>query len=335
MQEQKMKSKTEKTKLEKDPTNLSRRNAILTTGVGMVAAVGATGASSQTNAEESSTNKNTRNMDGATSLITGGARGIGLASAIALAKEGSNIVLYDVAGDLPGVNYPLATESDLYKAKEKIEVHGVKCIFYKGDVRDRNRMSQVVGQTVEQFGSLDHVVVNAGVTQIGMIEYFTDEEVQTVIDINVTGAVRTVQSVVPIMRKQKSGGITIISSLLGRQGDEWFPIYSATKWAVIGLAKSTALILGQHNATCNAICPTVVKTDLMNNDYVLESMSPQNPTWDGLEDLMTQWRNPLPMGAYEPADIGEIVRYFASDKGKKITGEVFGVTAGLFARNTA
>lgn len=129
-----MKSKTEKTKLEKDPTNLSRRNAILTTGVGMVAAVGATGASSQTNAEESSTNKNTRNMDGATSLITGGARGIGLASAIALAKEGSNIVLYDVAGDLPGVNYPLATESDLYKAKEKIEVHGVKCIFYKGDV---------------------------------------------------------------------------------------------------------------------------------------------------------------------------------------------------------
>ena len=67
----------------------------------------------------------------------------------------------------------------------------------------------------KQFGSLDHVVVNAGVTQIGMIEYFTDEEVQTVIDINVTGAVRTVQSVVPIMREQNSGGITIISSVLG------------------------------------------------------------------------------------------------------------------------
>jgi len=274
-------------------------------------------------------------MDGATSLITGGARGIGLASAIALAKEGSNIVLYDVAEDLPGVNYPLAKESDLSEARAKIESHGVKCSVHKGDVRDRNRMSQVVGETVEQFGSLDHVVVNAGVTQIGMIEYFTDEEVQTVIDINVTGAVRTVQSVVPIMREQNSGGITIISSVLGRQGEEWFPIYSATKWAVIGLAKSTALIMGKHNVTCNAICPTVVKTDLMNNDYVLGAMSPQNPTWDGLEDLMTQWRNPLPMGAYEPADIGEIVRYFASEQGRKITGEVFGVTAGLFARNTA
>lgn len=335
MQERKMKSKNEKTKLEEDPKNPSRRDAILATGAGVVAAVGATGASSESKTKESSSNKHAPSMEGSTSLITGGARGIGLASALALAKEGSNIVLYDVAEDLPGVNYPLATESNLYEAKEKIEEQGVTCLVHKGDVRDRGRMSQIVGQTVEQFGSLDHVVVNAGVTQIGMIEYFSDEEVQTVIDINVTGAVRTVQSVVPVMREQKSGGITIISSLLGRQGEEWFPIYSATKWAVIGLAKSTALILGQHNATCNAICPTVVKTDLMNNDYVLGSMSPQNPTWDGLEDLMTQWRNPLPMGAYEPDDVGEIVRYFASDKGKKITGEVFGLTAGLFARNTA
>ena len=335
MQERKMKSKNEKTKLEEDPKNPSRRDAILATGAGVVAAVGATGASSESKTKENSSNKHASSMEGSTSLITGGARGIGLASALALAKEGSNIVLYDVAEDLPGVNYPLATEGNLYEAKEKIEDHGVTCLVHKGDVRDRGRMSQIVGQTVEQFGSLDHVVVNAGVTQIGMIEYFSDEEVQTVIDINVTGAVRTVQSVVPVMREQKSGGITIISSLLGRQGEEWFPIYSATKWAVIGLAKSTALILGQHNATCNAICPTVVKTDLMNNDYVLGSMSPQNPTWDGLEDLMTQWRNPLPMGAYEPDDVGEIVRYFASDKGKKITGEVFGLTAGLFARNTA
>ena len=220
-----MKSKNEKINPTKDLENPSRRNAILTAGAGAVAAVGATGAFSQTNANASVNNRNDYNMDGATSLITGGARGIGLASAIALAKEGSNIVLYDVAENLPGVNYPLANESDLSEAKEKIEKHGVKCAIHKGDVRNRNRMSQVVEKTIKQFGSLDHVVINAGVTQIGMIEHFTDEEVQTVIDINVTGAVRTVQSVVPIMRKQKSGGITIISSVLGRQGAEWFPIY--------------------------------------------------------------------------------------------------------------
>ena len=98
--------------------------------------------------------------------------------------------------------------------------------------------------------------------------------------------------------------------------------------------QSTALIMGNTMLPVTLFAQ-LVKTDLMNNDYVLGSMSPQNPTWGGLEELMKQWRNPLPMGAYEPNDIGEIVRYFASEQGRKITGEVFGVTAGLFARNTA
>ena len=96
-----MKSKNEKTKLEEDPKNPSRRDAILATGAGVVAAVGATGASSESKTKESSSNKHAPSMEGSTSLITGGARGIGLASALALAKEGSNIVLYDVAEDLP------------------------------------------------------------------------------------------------------------------------------------------------------------------------------------------------------------------------------------------
>lgn len=313
-----------------EPVNPGRRKAILASGLGVAAAAGST-----IGAVPSSMAETRRDMDGKTALITGGARGIGLASAEALAKAGANIILFDVAADLPGVNYSLSKESDLAAAQSAIEAHGVQCVTYKGDVRDRGALSDAVAQAIGQFGSLDHVVVNAGVTQIGMIEYFSDEEVQTVIDINLTGAVRTVQAAVPVLRKQQSGGITIIASLLGRQGDEWFSIYSATKWAVIGLAKSTALMMGQHNVTCNAICPTVVKTDLMNNDYVLGAMSPQDPTWEGLEELMKHWRNPLPIGAYQPNDIGEVVRYFASDEARKITGEVFGVTAGLFARNTA
>ena len=257
-----------------EPANPGRRKAILASGLGVAAAAGST-----IGAVPSSMAETRRDMDGKTALITGGARGIGLASAEALAKAGANIILFDVAADLPGVNYSLSKESDLAAAQSAIEAHGVQCITYKGDVRDRGALSDAVAQAIGQFGSLDHVVVNAGVTQIGMIEYFSDEEVQTVIDINLTGAVRTVQAAVPVLRKQQSGGITIIASLLGRQGDEWFSIYSATKWAVIGLAKSTALMMGQHNVTCNAICPTVVKTDLMNNDYVLGAMSPQDPTW--------------------------------------------------------
>ena len=312
--------------------NISRRNMLK--NVGSAAAIGAAAVatSSVASAGNSSDKKE---LSGKSALITGGARGIGLACAESLAKAGANILLFDVASNIEGVNYPLSTDKDLSDAKLLIESHGVKCITYKGDVRDRNALSEAVIQSVSQFGSLDHVVANAGITQIGMMEYFSDQEVQTVIDINITGVVRTIQASIPVMREQNSGGITIISSVLGRMGDEWFPIYSGTKWAVIGLAKSTALMMGKHNVTCNAICPTVVKTNLMNNEYVLGAMSPQNPTWEGLEELMKQWRNPLPMGAYQPSEIGELVKYFASNDAKKITGEVFGVTAGLFARNTA
>ena len=114
-----MKSKNEKINTTKDLESPSKRRAILTTGAGAVAAVGATATFSKTNAKESVNNKNEHNMDGKTSLITGGARGIGLASAIALAKEGSNIVLYDVAEDLSGVNYPLATENNWQCYKKK------------------------------------------------------------------------------------------------------------------------------------------------------------------------------------------------------------------------
>lgn len=312
--------------------NISRRNMLK--NVGSAAAIGAAAVatSSVASAGNSSDKKE---LSGKSALITGGARGIGLACAESLAKAGANILLFDVASNIEGVNYPLSTDKDLSDAKSLIKSHGVKCITYKGDVRDRNALSEAVTQSVSQFGSLDHVVANAGITQIGMMEYFSDQEVQTVIDINITGVVRTIQASIPVMREQNSGGITIISSVLGRMGDEWFPIYSGTKWAVIGLAKSTALMMGKHNVTCNAICPTVVKTNLMNNEYVLGAMSPQNPTWEGLEELMKQWRNPLPMGAYQPSEIGELVKYFASNDAKKITGEVFGVTAGLFARNTA
>ena len=116
-----MKSKNEKTKLEGNLKNPSRRDAILATGAGVVAAVGATGASSESKTKESSSNKHGPSVEESTSLITGGAREIGLAIALALTKEGANIVLYDVAENLPGVNYPLATENNLYEAQEKIK----------------------------------------------------------------------------------------------------------------------------------------------------------------------------------------------------------------------
>ena len=109
--------------------------------------------------------KEAREFEGKTAFVTGGARGIGLACADALAKNGANVVLYDIAAQTEHVNYPLASEEDLARAKLQIEGHGVKCLAVKGDVRDGQKQKAAMQQAVAEFGNLDFVVANAGITR--------------------------------------------------------------------------------------------------------------------------------------------------------------------------
>lgn len=263
-------------------------------------------------------------------FITGGARGIGLASAIELAKKGVNITLFDIAEQIDGVNYALATKCDLASAKKTIETLGVKCLTIKGDVRNSKSLKSAVSQAVKTFGSLDFLVVNAGVTQVGLIDYFPDNEVQVVNDINVVGSIRTVQAVLPQMRKQKFGRIVFVSSQLGRMGNNYFPVYASTKWAVIGLTKSIASLVATENITSNVICPGLVDTKLVDNDYFLKGMSPQNPTMDALNEMMKQW-SPMKTGALKAESIGTMISRFFDEEMSLITGEVLDVSAGASA----
>ncbi|MEM7426814.1 MAG: SDR family NAD(P)-dependent oxidoreductase [Pseudomonadota bacterium] len=304
----------------------TRRSMLLGAGAGVV-----TVAATVAGEAEAADDPKKRDMEGKTAFITGGARGIGLASADQLAQAGANIVIFDVARNLDHVGYDLASEQDLASAKSQIEAHGVKCITVQGDVRDRAGLAQAVANSVSRFGSLDHVLVNAGITQVGAIEELDDHSVQTVIDINVTGAVRTIQAAVPIMREQKSGSIVVLSSILGRRPNEWYSVYGATKWAVIGLAKSTALAMAPHGVTCNVICPTLVDTPLARS--LIPAFSPNNPTWEAVEEFMRA-RNPLPVDVFQPEDVAHLVKYFASDAAKLITGEVFNLDAGALAAGT-
>mgnify|MGYP006171676861 FL=1 len=277
----------------------------------------------------------TSEYKGKTAFITGGARGIGLATAEMFASEGANVVLFDIANDkIEGIGYSVSSKQDLENAKAKIEALGVKCLAIRGDVRDKKSLDDAVEQAISKFQSIDFAIVNAGVTQIGNLTEFNEQEIAAILDINVAGVIKTTQAVIPQMRKQKSGRIVFISSILGRKGNKDWPVYTASKWAVIGFAKSAAHLLGKDNITCNIICPGLVNTKLVNNSFILERWLPQSPKWESVNEWVKS-NSPIPMGAYEPSAIAEIVKMFCSQRMFNITGEVFDINQGESAESYA
>lgn len=306
-----------------------RRNVLLGAAASAIATAAVVGSAQAANVL--SGQNPSRELEGKTAFVTGGARGIGLASAEELAKAGANIVIFDVAKNLQHVDYDLSDTHDLENAKARVEAHGVSCLTIQGDVRDRVALTDAVAKTISQFGSLDHVLANAGITQVGAIEALGDDSVQTVVDINIVGVVRTLQAAIPVMRDQQSGSIVVISSILGRRPNEWYSVYGASKWAVIGLAKSAALALAPHGVTCNVICPTLVDTPLARS--LIPAFSPENPTWEAVEEIMSNI-NPLPISVFQPEDVARLVKFFSSESAKHITGEVFNIDAGALAAAT-
>ena len=325
------------------PSDPTRRQLLSTGAIGVAAAATAavlgTPAVAQNTAADVTAQQpspeQTGEFTGQCAFITGGARGIGYACAEEFAKAGANIVLYDIADNISTVKYPLATEQDLARAKSNIEALGVNCIAIKGDVRDSVQLKAATNRAVQEFGSLDILVVNAGVTHVGVLDEFPDDEVQTVIDINLTGAIKTTQAALPIMRKQNAGRIVMISSLLGRIGNGDFSVYASTKWGLIGFAKSTALAMAKHNVTCNSVCPGWVRTKLADNDYILNAVSPTNPNFESVIEVAKENYHPLPIGAYEPVDIARVVKMFCGQATAMITGEVFDISQGQNARFNA
>ncbi|MGI9367712.1 MAG: SDR family NAD(P)-dependent oxidoreductase, partial [Ruegeria sp.] len=159
-------------------TSSPTRRSVLTgaAGLGLVATAMAT--------HSAHAEGHTGSFAGKTAFVTGAARGIGLACAEELAKGGANVVIYDIAAQPTAVPYPLATPEDLAAAKSTIEGYGVECLAIAGDVREATALAEAVEQTIAQFGSLDFLIVNAGITQPGRLGTFTEEQIKTIMDIN-------------------------------------------------------------------------------------------------------------------------------------------------------
>jgi SDR family mycofactocin-dependent oxidoreductase len=261
-------------------------------------------------------------LDGRVAFITGGARGQGRAHALALAAEGAAVVVADAPGPM-NLTYPLGTEDDLQITVKEVEALGGTCTPVVMDVRDPDAVNGAVDETVTALGSLDIVVANAGVVSTGPLDAVTDEMWRQLIDTNLTGVFHTLRAAVPVMRRQQFGRIVVTSSMGGRMGIPELGAYNATKWGVIGMAKSLALEVSRDGITVNVICPTTVHTPMV-----------QPTGTDGVPDELVRRMmkaNPIPVPWLEPEDVSRGLLYLVTDPGV-VTGSVLEIGLGGSAR---
>lgn len=262
-------------------------------------------------------------LDGRVALITGGARGQGRAHAVAMAGEGADIAVADAPGAMADLTYPLGTEDDLRETASLVEALGRRCLPIAVDVRDAAQVAAAVEQTVADLGSLDIVVANAGIVSTGPLDQVSDQVWQQLIDTNLTGVFHTLRAAIPVMRRQRFGRIVVTSSMGGRMGIPDLAAYNATKWGIIGLAKSVALEVAKEGITVNVICPTTTQTPMV-----------QPAGGDDVpDDLVRRMMraNPIPQPWLQPEDVSRGVLYLVTDPGV-ITGSVLEVGLGGSAR---
>ena len=233
-------------------------------------------------------------------LITGASRGIGKACAIELAKAGYNIA----------VSYAGNEEAANNTVKELLEL-GVKAKSYKFDVADKEACSKAVEEVMAEFGRIDVLVNNAGITRDGLFMRMNSDNWEAVINTNLNSAFYMSNPVVRIMMKQRSGCIINMSSIVGVYGNAGQANYSAAKAGLIGFTKSLAKEIGSRNIRVNAIAPGFIQTDMTK----------------GLEE--TKIAEHIALNRLgNPEDIAKTVKFLAED-GTYITGQVIGVDGGL------
>ena len=237
-------------------------------------------------------------------LVTGATRGIGKAIALELADNGYDIVL----------NYRNAND-ELKQTQKEIEEKNVNCFLVYGDISKFEDCENIAKQANDEFGRIDVLVNNAGITRDGLIMRMKKEDFESVIDTNLTGTFNMTRNVVPFMIKQKNGRIINLSSVVGITGNAGQTNYSASKAGVIGFTKSLAKEVASRNILVNAIAPGFIETDMTKvlSDNVKEAILNQIPL--------------KRMG--EAKEVAKLVKFLVSDDSKYITGQVINVDGGM------
>ena len=237
-------------------------------------------------------------------IITGGSRGIGKAIAEKFAQNGANLAITCIK---------MSDESlDLVKNLESL---GVKAKAYESDASDFESAIKLAENVFNDFGSIDVLVNNAGITKDNLLLRMSEEDFNDVMKVNMNSVFNNTKAVLRQMLKQKNGSIINLSSVVGVKGNAGQSNYSSSKAAIIGFTKSVALELGSRNIRCNAIAPGFIETEM---------------TKALQQDQINEWAESIPLKrSGKPEDVANTTLFLASDMSSYITGQVMNVCGGM------
>ena len=273
-------------------------------------------------------------LDGKVAFISGGARGQGRTHAVRLAKEGADIITFDICEQIDSVPYPLGTEDELAQTVEMVEALGRRIVAAKADVRDQAAVTKALDEGLGQFGRVDIVLANAGIMPVLGPTSTVVQAWHDCIDVMLTGVVYTIEAAIPTLVEQNQGGaIVLTSSAAGLKGttrslrSKTYGMlgYTAAKHGVVGLMRAYANALGSYNIRVNSVHPTGADTPMVSNDAFLGA-APEVP------ELFEAMTNILPVPLIQAEDVSNAIAWLVSDEARYITGAVIPVDAGATAR---
>jgi NAD(P)-dependent dehydrogenase (short-subunit alcohol dehydrogenase family) len=251
-------------------------------------------------------------LDGKVAVVTGGAHGIGRASAKALAAEGAKVAMGDI------------DEGDGRACAEEIVGLGGDAIFVRTDVTSMDEMRELVGAAVERWGRLDVMVNNVGVAIGGAAGEMSEDDWRRVIDVNLTGVWRGMRVAIPIMLEAGRGSIVNMSSVQAHVGFVGWSGYAASKGGIDALTRQAAVEYAARGIRVNAIVPGTILTEM--NERILREV-------DDPDALQAEWKAMHPIGRIgTPQEVAAVVVFLASDDSSFVTGESLRVDGGMVVR---
>jgi SDR family mycofactocin-dependent oxidoreductase len=277
----------------------------------------------------------TGSLEGRVAFITGAARGQGRAHAARLASEGADIIAIDICAPVSdAITYPAATPEDLNETVQEVEATGRKILARQVDIRDSAALRQVVADGVEQFGRLDILVANAGVLSWGRLWELSDDQWETVIDVNLSGTWRTIRAAVPAMIDAGHGGsIIVVSSAAGLRATPGNGHYAASKHGLTALTNTLALELGEYGIRVNSIHPYSIDTPMIEREAMIEIFA-KHPSF--VHSFAPMPLNPRDPGGKRhrnefmaPEEVSDVVAWLAGDGSATLSGSQIAVDRGV------